>query len=120
MTGKVVANCCLILLTAAAAVDAFCYRKSVPKNQEYAEILGLTFVGNYSVWTCIQSSDLTADLERAPKLNITQICFSMSKVGKLKSEAFAKFAGKLVKIELLDSKLVEIEDGALTGIISPH
>ncbi|XP_011498604.1 PREDICTED: uncharacterized protein LOC105362810 [Ceratosolen solmsi marchali] len=116
MTGKAVTKCCLVLLTIVAATDAFCYRKSVPKNQENAEVLGLTLVGNYSIWVCVQSPDIAADLERAPKINTTQIWFSMSKVEKLKSEAFAKFAEKLIKIEIWDSKLAEIEDGALKGL----
>lgn len=105
---------CLVLLALAVVADGFCYRKNPPKSQDNAE--QLLQPGNYSIWVCVQSKDLSADLEKAPKVNTTQVWVSMSDVPVLKADAFTKFAEKLVKIEIWASKLAEIEDGALKGI----
>lgn len=102
-----------VLLSVAIYVDGFCYRKNPPKSQESTEALQQP--GNYSIWVCVQSKDYAADLEKAPKQNITQLWTSMSQVDKLKNEQFAKFADKLIKIEIWGSKLAEIEDNAFKG-----
>ncbi|OXU29981.1 hypothetical protein TSAR_003045 [Trichomalopsis sarcophagae] len=113
MIGKVV-SLGLVLLALTALAEGFCYRKNPPKSQENAE--QLLQPGNYSILVCVKSTDLAADLEKAPKQNITEVWFSMSNVPKLQNDAFAKYAEKIVKIEIWSSKLAEIEDGALKGL----
>ncbi|KAJ8673612.1 hypothetical protein QAD02_004874 [Eretmocerus hayati] len=104
----------LLILAVAVGAQAFCYRKSPPRSQDTAESLAQP--GNYSIWVCVQSQDLAADLEKAPKANTTQLWVSMSHVPKLPADAFAKLADKLVKIEIWSSKLAEIDDAALNGL----
>ncbi|XP_003426119.1 carboxypeptidase N subunit 2-like [Nasonia vitripennis] len=113
MIGKVV-SLGLVLLALTALAEGFCYRKNPPKSQENAE--QLLQPGNYSILVCVKSTDFAADLEKAPKQNITEVWFSMSNVPKLQNDAFAKYAEKIVKIEIWSSKLAEIEDGALKGL----
>ncbi|XP_058792341.1 uncharacterized protein LOC131664906 [Phymastichus coffea] len=106
----------VVVIVAALAnyANGFCYRKNPPKSQESTEALQQP--GNYSIWVCVQSKDFAGDLEKAPKRNITQVWMSMSQVPKLSNDQFAKFADKLIKIEIWGSKLAEIEDNAFRGL----
>ncbi|XP_014205832.1 insulin-like growth factor-binding protein complex acid labile subunit [Copidosoma floridanum] len=112
-TMKYLAVVVVLACSCLGPAQGFCYRKNPPRTQDNAEQLQQP--ANYSIWVCVQSTDLQADLEKAPS-QITQVWFSMSKVEKLKAGAFAKFAEKLVKIEIYGSKLAEIEDTAFTGL----
>lgn len=102
----------LVFLAGLALVQGYCYRKNPPRSQENAEQLQQP--ANYSILVCIRSDSIEVDLEKVPKINTTQILYSMSNIPKIKSSTFVKFE-KLIKIEMYNSKIAEIEDNAFSG-----
>lgn len=97
---------CSFLLSAVVLSNAVCNRNIVKHNGE-----------DVVVWFCIRSTDVAADIARAPK-DVKVVVVAYSDVGVLKNDVMKPVADNVRVLTIVHSNMEDMEDDALMGMVN--